>query len=216
MTSKERAAQRAGRLADRGLQVVGGELRRARVSSGLSLRAVSATTGISHAEIGRIERGRSSNVPFRRLVRLCDSIGLDLSIKAYPGGDAIRDAGHTRLLDRFRARLHPDLRLRLEVPLPIEGDRRAWDAVIEGRGWRRPVEAETVIDDIQALERRLALKRRDGAFDHVILIVADTKGNRAALAAAPNALGAYPLRSRQVLDRLAVGRDPGAGGIVVL
>ncbi len=216
MASRERAGQRADRFADRGLHLVGDEIRRSRGSSGLSLRALAATTGISHAEIGRIERARSPNVPCRRLVRLCDSVGLELSIKAYPGGDPIRDAGHARLLDRFRARLHADLRLRLEVPLPIEGDRRAWDGMIEGRGWRRPVEAETVVDDIQALERRLALKRRDGAFDHILLLVADTKGNRAALAAAPKAFGDYPLGTRQVLDALAAARDPGAGGIVVL
>jgi transcriptional regulator with XRE-family HTH domain len=216
MASRERAGQRADRFADRGLHLVGDEIRRSRGSSGLSLRALAAATGISHAEIGRIERGRSPNVPYRRLVRLCDAVGLELSIKAYPGGDPIRDAGHSRLLGRFRARLHADLRLRLEVPLPIEGDRRAWDAMIEGRGWRRPVEAETVVDDIQALERRMALKRRDGGFDHIVLLVADTKGNRAALAGAPMAFGDYPLGSRQVLDALAAGRDPAAGGIVVL
>lgn len=216
MASRETAARRSDHAADRGLRLLGEDLGRTRRSTGLSLRALAATTGISHAEVGRIERGQSPNVPYRRLVRLCDAVGLDLSIKAYPGGNAIRDAGHTRLLERFRARLHADLRFRLEVPLPIEGDRRAWDGMIEGRGWRRPVEAETVVYDIQALERRLALKRRDGAFDHILLLVADTKGNRAALAAAPNALGDYRLGTRQVLDALAAGRDPGAGGIVVL
>jgi transcriptional regulator with XRE-family HTH domain len=216
MATKETASQRLDRVVDRALYLLGDELGRMRRTNGLSLRALSATTGMSHAEIRRIERGGSPNVPYRRLARLCDSVGLELSIKAYPGRDAIRDAGQTRLLDRFRARLHRDLRLPLEVPLPIEGDRRAWDAIVQGRGWRMPVEAETVVDDIQALERRLALKRRDGGFDRILLLVADTRRNRAALAAAPNAFSDYPLRTREVLAALAAGRDPGAGGIVVL
>src|SRR5438128_6082931 len=102
MTSKERAAARSDRTSDRALHLVGDDLRRTRGTNGLSLRALAATTGTSHMEISRIERGRSPNVPYRRLARLCDAVGLELSIKAYPGGDAIRDAGHSRLLARFR------------------------------------------------------------------------------------------------------------------
>ena len=79
-------------------------------------------------------------------------------LRAYPAGDPIRDAGHTRLLDRLRRDLASGLQWRSEVPLPIEGDLRAWDAVIGGPGWRLMVEAETLIDDVQALERRLALE----------------------------------------------------------
>jgi transcriptional regulator with XRE-family HTH domain len=216
MGSTERTPQRVDRVADRALHAVGAELRQARVASGSSVRAVAAITASSHGEVSRIERGRSPNVPYRRLVGLCDAVGLDLSIKAYPGGDAIRDVAHVRLLERLRLRLHPSLRIRFEVPLAIQGDRRAWDAIIEGPRWRRPVEAETAVDDIQALERRLALKRRDGGFDHVILLIADTRRNRAALKAAPGAFADYPLSPRQVLDALVAARDPGAGGVVLL
>ncbi len=47
--------------------------------------------------------------------------------------------------------------------------------MIRGADWRVGVEAETVLDDLQALERRLGLKRRDGDVDHVMLLVADTR-----------------------------------------
>jgi hypothetical protein len=102
------------------------------------------------------------------------------------------------------------------VVLPIEGDLRAWDAVIGGDGWRLAVEAETVLDDLQAVERRLALKRRDGGIDHVILLVADTRRNRRALASAPGAFADLPMRTRETLAALGRGVHPGGSGIVIL
>jgi hypothetical protein len=158
-------------------------------------------------------------VPFPDLAFLgsyCAVVGLDLTLRAYPAGDPLRDRAQLALLERLRARLHPSLGWATEVPLPIEGDLRAWDAVVQGRGWRRPVEAETVLDDLQALERRLSLKRRDGGVDHVILLVADTTRNRRALRAAPAALGSLPLRTREILAALAVGDEPGPSGSVIL
>ena len=103
-----------------------------------------------------------------------------------------------------------------EVALPMPGDLRAWDAVIRGAGWTIGVEAETVLDHIQALERRLALKRRDGGVDHLILLVAHTARNRLALAGAPAAFADLPLRTREILVALRSGRDPGDSGIVIL
>ncbi len=150
------------------------------------------------------------------LVCLASVLGLDLAIRTYPAGDAIRDRAHARLLERFRSRLNPTLRWRTEVPLRNPGDRRAWDGMVSGRGWQEPVEAETVIDDTQALERRLALKLRDGGFEHLILVVADTRRNRDAVDAAPAAFERFTVAARNVLAALADGRDPGGSGIVFL
>lgn len=216
MATSERRNDRAERLADETLITLGRQLRIARVGAGLSQRTLEASTGISHSEICRIERGRSPNVPLRTLVLLGTSLGLVIPARPFPEGDAIRDAGHARLLERLRVRLHPSLRWRTEVPLPSPGDRRSWDAVTGAAGWRAGVEAETVIDDTQALERRLSLKRRDGGVDHVILLIADTPRNRRALAAAPAAFSDLPLRPRQIMTALAAGRDPGGSGIVIL
>jgi transcriptional regulator with XRE-family HTH domain len=216
MATSERRNDRAERLADETLRSLGRELRHARLGAGLSQRAVAGAGGLSHSAICRIERGRVPNVPVRTLVVLATSLGLVILTRPFPEGDAIRDAGHARLLGRFRTRLHSTLRWRTEVPLPRPGDRRSWDAVTGADSWRAGVEAETVINDTQALERRLYLKRRDGDVDHLILLVADTPRNRRALAAAPTAFSDLRLSSRQILNALAAGRDPGGSGIVIL
>ena len=191
------------------------DLMRARRGSGLSREDVGKACGLSRTGIQRLESGtRRSTI--RDLSAFGAAVGLDVRLRAYPAGDPIRDAGQIRLLERLRLRLHPSLRWSTEVPLPIEGDPRAWDALIRGHGWREPVEAETVLDDLQALERRLTLKQRDGGEDHAILLVADTTRNRRALAAAPGAFADLPLRTRAILAALRRGADPGAGGIVIL
>jgi hypothetical protein len=150
----------------------------------------------------------------------CAVVGLDLSIRAYPTGDPIRDRAQLQLLERLRARLHPSLRWRAEVPLPIEGDLRAWDAEISGRHpvpWRARVEAETRIADGQALERRLSLKLRDDPTGHLILLVSDTRTNRRAVASiAPGLDALVPLGTREMMAALSAGKDPGHGGIVIL
>jgi transcriptional regulator with XRE-family HTH domain len=182
----------------------------------LSQDAVGAACGISGSTEGRIENGIIRTVDIRTLAVIAAAVGLDVRLRAYPAGDAIRDAGQVRLLARLKARLHPLLGWSTEVPLPIPGDLRAWDALVRGPSWRIAVDAETVLDDIQALERRLALKRRDGDVDHLVLLVADTARNRRAIASAPAAFADLPPRTRPILAALRDGRDPGGNGIVIL
>jgi transcriptional regulator with XRE-family HTH domain len=220
MGTRERPADRGRRRTREAFQRLGRDHRQARVGSGLSLRDVSAACGVSHQQIMRFERGDVDRVSVAAIGSCCAVVGLDLAIRAYPAGDPIRDRAQLALLERLRARLGPGLRWRTEVPLPIEGDLRAWDAEIRGRTptpWRARVEAETRIADGQTLERRLALKVRDDPVGHLILLVADTRTNRAALRALhPGLRDSLPLRSREILAALSVGVDPGAGGIVVL
>jgi transcriptional regulator with XRE-family HTH domain len=194
--------------------------RLARTGAGLSQAEVGRAIGVSHARIGRLERGEVSYPDLGFLGAYCSVLGLDLSIRAYPAGDPIRDRAQLALLERLRRRLHPTLRWRTEVPLPIDGDLRAWDAEIRGRNgepWRVRVEAETRLNDGQALERRLALKLRDDPDGHVILLVSDTRSNRAALRSLGVGLRErLPLGTRVVLAALAAGQDPGGSGIVVM
>jgi hypothetical protein len=112
--------------------------------------------------------------------------------------------------------LSPELRWRTEVPLPLAADRRAWDAAIRGSGWSLFVEAETVLADMQALERRIELKRRDGSVGQMILLVADTPHNRRALLAAPAAFAGFSRGARPVLRALRQARDPGTSAILML
>ena len=138
-------------------------------------------------------------------------------MRLYPGGDPIRDAAQFGLLSRLRGRIHPDLRWRTEVPLPLPGDRRAWDAVIAGPGFVVGVEAETRLRDIQAVARRTNLKQRDGALDRVLLLVADTRANRHALRQASDVLSTgFPVAQRDALRALNAGRAPAGNALIVL
>jgi len=206
---------RAIRIAADDQRRVLAELARAQRSAGLSDEEVARACRISRWTLARIVDGqrRASAV---ELAAIGATVGRDIRLHAYPAGDPIHDAGQQRLLNRFRARLHPSLEIATEVPLPIEGDLRAWDAMIRGVDWRRPVEAETVLDDFQALERRLALKVRDGGVDGVILVIADTLRNRRALVAAPASFSAFDRNARRVLSALAAGRDPGGSSLILL
>jgi transcriptional regulator with XRE-family HTH domain len=187
-----------------------------RRSSGLSLRAVEAVTGVSKSAIDRLESSTGPIVDLIALAAVAAATGHDVRLQIYPAGDAIRDIGQQRVLGRFRPHLHPSLFWRTEVPLSIDGDLRAWDAVITGRGWRCHVEAETVLEDLQAVERRLERKRRDGGVDHVILLVAETRRNRGAIASAPAAFGGFSRDARRVLRALRHGADPGCDAIILV
>jgi hypothetical protein len=80
-----------------------------------------------------------------------------------------------------------------------------------------PVEAETRVADAQAVMRKLALKLRDGGVDHLLLIVADTRANRDAIAAAGMAVRElFPISPRRALRALAAGRHPGGSALVFL
>jgi hypothetical protein len=123
------------------------------------------------------------------------------------------------------SRLDPDLVFRAEVPLPIEGDQRSWDGWIgnlreSGEGAGRgglPVDAETRLHDVQALLRRLTLKLRDASEEHVLLVIADTRSNRLAVAASADILTAmFPVQPRHALACLASGRHPGGSALVFL
>jgi transcriptional regulator with XRE-family HTH domain len=196
---------------------IGDELRNARLVAGLSQREAGLRSGMSHTQVGRIEHGELQRVNLEHMFRLAVVVGLSPTIRFFPGDDAVRDAGHLRLLERFRSRLHPLLRWRTEVPVMDGVDGRAWDAVVAGPGVDVAVEAETRLHDVQALERRLNLKIRDGRFRVVALVVADTVGNRRALAAAGGSIGtAFPVPQREFMAALGAGRTPRGGAIVVL
>ena len=199
---------------------LGEEHRNARVAAGLSLRDNAAASGSSRSQLCRFERGEIDRASITEMGAWFAVLGLDLVVKAYPAGDPIRDRAQLALLERLRGRLHPSLRWRTEVPLPIQGDLRAWDAEVRGRQpapWRARIEAETKLVDGQALERRLSLKDRDDPAGHLILLVSDTRANRAGL----RAIGVgvrelLPLETRPILSALGAGRDPGGSGIVIL
>lgn len=217
MTTRERAVNRGNAAGTKAVQRICDEIRRARRSLGLSLKAVAAEARLSVAELSRIERALVPGVSLVRLAQLCAVVGLDLSARTYPGGPPLRDARHGRLLAKLKARVHAVLGWATEVPLPNPGDQRAWDAMIRGSGWRYGVECEMNPIDGQALLRRLTLKQRDGAVDGVILLLPDTRQTRLFRREFADLLTVqFPVRSSMALSRLAAGRSLGGSTIIVL
>jgi transcriptional regulator with XRE-family HTH domain len=217
MGTVARREDRGRQAADRSARVVGAEVRNARQNAGISIRDAARAVGIGASTLGRIERAELPNVSIRQLALACAAVGLELAVRPYPDGDPIADAAHAALLERVRACLPKGTPWRTEVPLPMAGDRRAWDAMALVK--RAPVvfEAETHLRDMQALARKLELKRRDGGASLVVLVVADTRHNRAVLATHREALrAAFPLDTRAVLAALRSGRAPSASGIVMI
>jgi transcriptional regulator with XRE-family HTH domain len=217
MGSRERAIDIGAARAREVLARLPAEARSARLGAGLTQEFVANAVGLSRSQYSRIERGLSPDLSIRLASLLFAVLGYDLAIRPYPAGDAVRDAAHVALLQRLRTRCHESLVWRTEVPLPIVGDLRAWDATIACPVWRAGVEAETRLRDVQALDRRLALKERDGGLDRLILLVLDSRSNRAIVRARADAFsGRFPVPGAVALERLAAGSDPGGNALILL
>lgn len=172
---------------------------------------------MSRAQYSRIERGLTGSLPIEQAAILTAAVGLELSVRLYPAGEPLRDKAHAALIERFRAVLNPSLRMLTVVPFPSPGDRRAWDIVVAGAGWRHGVEAETRPRDRQALERRLALKLRDGGVDSMSLLLLDSRHNRDFVRANAEALTErFSSPGRHALESLRAGANPTGNAIILL
>jgi transcriptional regulator with XRE-family HTH domain len=194
---------------------LGQALRDARRAAGLSQQTVARRAGTSQAGLSRTERGRRS-ATLDDLAVLASAVGLDLVVRLFPGPDPVRDLAHVRLLARLQLEL-PGLEWSTEVPLPNPGDQRAVDAVVHLGSLRIGFELETQVVDAQALVRRLALKQRDAGLTAMVLVLADTRSNRAALVASTATLrAAFPRSTTEVVAALRAGHAPLGNGIVVV
>lgn len=218
MATREDPAADARRRMQRAVGELVADLRATRVSLGLSQDRVARAAGVSSAFLGRLERGDLDRVPPAELAAIAAVLGLDLRVNAYPAGDPLRDHVQLRMLEAFRARLHPSTAWRTEVPLPIPGDRRAWDAVAIAEGAWTGIEAISRFGVADATVRRVNLKLADDPrVQRAVLVVNDTVRNREALRAAIASVRAdYPLQTREVLAALGSGVAPRLNGVVLL
>jgi transcriptional regulator with XRE-family HTH domain len=217
MPSRERPVDRGAALGRELVARVSGEAREARLAAGLGQSDVARAIGLSVAQLSRIERGLSPDLSLATAARLHAVLGLRLSARSYPDGDPIRDAGQRDLLVRLLERCHASLARAWEVPFPAPGDLRAWDATLRGSSFRVGIEAETRLRDVQALDRRLALKERDGGMDRLLLVVLDSRSNRTVLRAHHEVFDArFPVAGARALELLGVGADPGGNALVLL
>lgn len=181
-------------------------------------REVAKSARIDRADYSRIEAGKlRATVPVT--YRVGAVLGLDVSMRAFPGGRAIRDAGQATLEQKLIGCVATPLTHRIEVGLPQTGDYpdpRSWDMVLFGHGKRTAIEFERRLYDLQAQVRRFALKRRDDPVDHFLLVVADTPSNRRVLTDYADLLADLPrLRTADVLAVLRSGQHPPTGHIVL-
>jgi transcriptional regulator with XRE-family HTH domain len=190
--------------------------RELRLAAGLTQATLAHASGIARTTYADLERGRTREVSLLRASVVSAALGQDLSVKLYPFGPPVRDAAHLRLLGELVERIASAWRMTREAPIPIEGDRRAWDLLLEGPV-SVGVEAETRPGDLQALERAVHLKQRDSRVTRVVLVIRGSKRNRLLIREFLPALRtAFPLGTAEVMRALREGRDPGADGIVVL
>jgi transcriptional regulator with XRE-family HTH domain len=155
----QRVRERGRRRARKCLADLGEEFRQKRQSVGLSQSEVAVAAGTARSTYTRVEAGSFDALPIATASRIASVLGLDLSVKVYPGGSPLRDAAQLARLERVLACAGPPLRTATEVVLPTTLNRpyeqRAWDAEIRGNGKRTTMEMEMRITDAQALERRI-------------------------------------------------------------
>jgi transcriptional regulator with XRE-family HTH domain len=217
MGSRERAVDVGANRGRDATALVLRELRNGRLDRNLSGQAIAEAAGMSGAQYSRIENGLVRGLSIEQAAVLLATVGLDLSVRVYSGGEPIRDAAHAALLARLRAELHRSLRVLAEVPMPAPGDRRAWDLVVVGSTWRHAFEAETRPRDLQALERRVALKVRDGLVDAASLLLLDSRHNRGLTRSHGVSLRErFPIPGVRALELLRAGVDPGGGSVILL
>jgi len=210
----EEAARRARQQVDRALA----DLRNARRNAGISQAAMASLLGCSRQLVSVIERGQLDDVGCIHLARMGAVVGLDVPIRAFPAGSPLRDAAQLQLLGRFRASVGEMWTWRTEVPVtanPLE--RRAVDAVLVRGPHRVGVEAITRILDAQAQIRPILLKQEAAGLERMVLVLADTRHNRSALADGDATISpAFPLPHRALMRDLRTGRLPSANGLVLV
>lgn len=207
MPAITRAIDRADQLTDRQLRDAGDEFRERRLVLGVSQEHVARACRISRNHYGKIENGRAKVATLAEINRIAVVLGLVASLRLYPSGPPVRDGGHARRLQGFLADVRPPLSFRLEVALPrsdTHPEWRAWDATLFGRDARTAIELEMRLRDVQAMRRRVDLKRRDDPTQSFLLLIADTRTNRPRACRIPRAIrgsSAAPTESRSVPSR---------------
>ncbi len=219
MATADRTYQRGERAGRKALSRFAEEVRDRRIELGLSQASVAAAARLSRPRYTKVEAARVGTLSIPEATRIASVLGLDLSVRVYPGGDPLRDGASAVRLQALGARVGRPLRFRTEVPLPASPDhpeQRAWDAEVRGAGLRTTFELEMRLRDAQAVERRIALKRRDDPPDRFVLLVAATRHNRQVLADHPGLFPDLPrLRPSTVVRALESGRHPPSGLILL-
>ena len=217
MPSRRRRLDEAKRAGIAQLTTIGNELRAAREQAGLSQEVLAAGLEWRREKVSRVEHARLRTISLLDVVTHGAVLGLSVRTKVYPEGLPLRDLAQLSVSQRFLRRIAQEWRVRFEVPLAVAGDRRAVDLMLASSDLSIAVEVFTRLLDVQAQIRAAHLKWRDSSAKRLVVVVAESHANRAALRAVLPLLAAdFPVGSRPALAALANGRDLGGNAIVVV
>lgn len=205
----DRSRQQAARL--------GRALRLQRTAEGLNRTDAARRAGIARSTWERIESGEPS-VTLGNMVAATDAVGLDLVIQTYPGRPtSLRDSGQLTIAQELASIAHDTWRATLEQRAGEHGE--AIDLVLRRRDEVLAIEIERWAVDWQAQYRRASLKRdwlaaRTDRPVRLVLVLADTRRNRAALSPFAGLIGqTLPAGSAAVTRAIRDGSTLGSDGL---
>ncbi|MGH2418136.1 MAG: helix-turn-helix domain-containing protein [Candidatus Limnocylindria bacterium] len=195
---------------------LGEELAGARRTCGATQADVARALGWSPSKVRRIERGQRTSVTHLELASFASVVGLRYSGRMFLGTTRLRDATQLEMIGGYRALAAGcGWACRIEDPIPITGDLRAFDLMLRAQSVRVAHEFISRLHDVQAQIRPLAQKQRDSSVNTLILVIRDNVQNRRLAREANGMLrDLFPLTTRDVLQAIREGRDPGSNGIV--
>lgn len=156
-----------------------------RSTMALTVAQVARRAAVARSTVLRIERGEPG-VHLDTLAAVCDSLGLNLSVKVFPAREpSLRDSGQLRIAQLICAQACSAWQLRIEHPIG-DGPLRAADVVFIGADEVIHFEIERRAVDYQAQYRRISEKRDalQRTFERpvrLVMVVEDTRRNRTLL-----------------------------------
>jgi transcriptional regulator with XRE-family HTH domain len=209
-SSRHRAAQQSARI--------GEEVRLARVTLGWTHQDVARRSGVAWDTEVRVEDG-DPGVGINTLCAVAGAVGLDLTVRAYPGKQpSLRDTGQLELAEVLRSQAHLSWQVQVEVIAGEHG--RAIDLVLFRADEIVVTEIERMATDFQAQYRRANQKREALANQHrrsvrLVMAVEDTQRNRAALEPHRTFVASVlPAGSREILNAVRAGHALGRDGLL--
>ena len=157
------------------------------------------------------------SVTHLELACLASVVGLRYSGRVFPGGARLRDASQLEMINGYRLfATECGWSCRIEEPIPITGDMRAFDLMLRAAGVRVAHEFISRLHDVQAQVRPILQKQRDAHIGALIVVIKDNSENRRfTLEAAAVLADLFPPGSRAVLQAIRRRSDPGRNGILL-
>ncbi|MGZ6256335.1 MAG: helix-turn-helix domain-containing protein, partial [Candidatus Limnocylindria bacterium] len=128
---RQRSAEARNRILEQ-VQRMGRELLLARTTSGLPRSRAAKHAGIAPSTLDRLESG-DPHVGLETLARACRAVGLDLSVRVFPGRPpSLRDTGQLAIAEHLRSQAHPSWHTALELLVDEASTPRAIDLALFG------------------------------------------------------------------------------------